>query len=83
MSKKSKIYIDGMKKYLIGQISKHEINAKVFLKNPVGVAEHPDTVATIEEELGKISEYKDKLEALNDLTFGGIVNYDSDDNWDE
>ena len=56
MSKKSKIYIDGMRKYLIGQISKHEINAKVFLKNPVGVAEHPDTVATIEEELGKISE---------------------------
>lgn len=81
MSKKSKIYIEGMRKYLIGQISKHEINAKIFLKNPVGVAEHPDTVATIEEELGKISEYKDKLEALDDLTFGGIDN--SNDDWDE
>jgi len=81
MSKKSKIYIEGMRKYLIGQISKHEINAKIFLKNPVGVAEHPDTVATIEEELGKISEYKDKLETLDDLTFGGIDN--SNDDWDE
>ena len=81
MSKKSKIYIESMRKYLIGQISKHKINARVFLKNPVGVAEHPDIVATIEEELGKISEYKDKLEALDDLTFGGIDN--SNDNWDE
>ena len=52
-----------MEKYLEGQIAKHTINAQVFMKNPVGVAEHPDTMATIEEELGKISEYKDKLYA--------------------
>ena len=71
MSKKSKIYVDSMRKYLVGQISKHEINAKVFLENPVGVAEHPDVVTTLEEELGKIAEYKDKLDALDDLTFGG------------
>ena len=71
MSKKTKIYVDNMRRYLTGQISKHEINARVFLDNPVGVAEHPDTVTTLEEELGKISEYKDKLDALEDLTFGG------------
>jgi len=40
-----------MKQYLEGQIAKHTINAQVFMKNPVGVAEHPDTMATIEEEL--------------------------------
>ena len=58
-----------MEKYLEGQIAKHTINAQVFMKNPVGVAEHPDTMATIEEELGKIAEYKDKLAALNAIGY--------------
>ena len=58
-----------MTTYLEGQIAKHTINAQVFMKNPVGVAEHPDTMATIEEELGKIAEYKDKLAALNAIGY--------------
>tara|TARA_B100000029_G_C16857418_1_gene697976 strand:- start:106 stop:306 length:201 start_codon:yes stop_codon:yes gene_type:complete len=59
-----------MEDYLIGQISKHQINAQVFLKNPVAVADHPDLATTLEEELGKIAEYQDKLIALKDLTSG-------------
>ena len=58
-----------MTKYLEGQISKHIVNAQVFMKNPVGVAEHPDTMATIEEELGKIAEFQDKLNALNQIGY--------------
>lgn len=60
---------ENMEKYLEGQIAKHTINAQVFIKNPVGVAEHPDTMATIEEELGKIAEYSDKLNALNAIGY--------------
>ncbi len=60
---------ESMIKYLEGQIAKHTINAQVFMKNPVGVAEHPDTMATIEEELGKIAEYSDKLQALNGIGY--------------
>ena len=58
-----------MKQYLEGQIAKHTINAQVFMKSPVGVAEHPDTMATIEEELGKIAEFQDKLNALNQIGY--------------
>ena len=58
-----------MTKYFEGQIAKHTINAQVFMKNPVGVAEHPDTMETIEEELGKIAEYEDKLNALNSIGY--------------
>ena len=58
-----------MKEYLEGQIAKHTINAQIFMKNPVGVAEHPDTMGTIEEELGKIAEYEDKLNALNSIGY--------------
>ena len=58
-----------MTKYFEGQIAKHTINAQIFMKNPVGVAEHPDTMGTIEEELGKIAEYEDKLNALNSIGY--------------
>ena len=37
------------------------------MQKGVGVAEHPDIMQTIEDELGKIAEYKDKLEALDTL----------------
>ena len=56
-----------MEKYLEGQIAKHEINASVFLNNPVGVAEHPGTMETLEQELAMIAEYRDKLAALQML----------------
>ena len=58
-----------MTKYFEGQIAKHTINAQIFMKNPVGGAEHPDTMGTIEEELGKIAEYEDKLNALNSIGY--------------
>ena len=60
---------EDMEKYLEGQIANHTINAQVFMKHRVGVAAHPDTMATIEEELGKIAEYKDKLAALNGIGY--------------
>ena len=53
--------------YLEGMIAKHAMNAQVLLESPVGVAEHPDIVQTIEGELGKISEYRDKLASLREL----------------
>ena len=33
----------------------------------VGVAEHPDILQTIEDELEKIAHYQDKLEALREF----------------
>ena len=46
-------------------IEKHRMNVEALLNNAVGVAEHPDLMATIEKELGIIAEYDDKLEMLN------------------
>jgi len=59
-----------LKKVLIGQMTRHKINAEALINNSVGIAEHPDIVATIEEELGKIAEYNDKLLALEDISDG-------------
>ena len=46
-------------------IEKHRVNVENLLRNPVGVAEHPDVMETIEKELAIMAEYEDKLEILN------------------
>jgi hypothetical protein len=58
---------ESLELYLVGQIAKHQVNAHVLINNPVGVAKHPDTLGTIEEELDKISDYTNKLVALKGL----------------
>ena len=42
-----------------------EANLEVYLTGYAGVAEHPDTLETIEKELAIIAEYDDQLEMLN------------------
>ena len=45
-------------------LAKHKTNVEVLLQKPVGVAEHPDTLETIEKELRIIADYDDQLEML-------------------
>ena len=37
----------------------------MLLQKTAGIAEHPDTLETIEKELAIIAEYDDQLEMLN------------------
>lgn len=46
------------------QIEKHVVNAEILMSNPVGVAEHPDVMESLEKELSQIAHYNDLLEAL-------------------
>ena len=39
----------------------------VYFKNSVGVGEHPDIIEAMDEQLDKLAQAKDKLEALKDL----------------
>jgi len=47
-----------------GHIAKHQANVEILLQNTVGVAEHPDTLETIEKELDIIAQYDDQIEVL-------------------
>lgn len=47
-----------------GHINKHKANVEILLQKPVGVAEHPDTLETVEKELKIIAEYDDEIEML-------------------
>lgn len=63
MSLKDRI-IDGLDKVFEAKIQSHIMNIEVLLGKPVGVAEHPDIMATIEGELDIISSYEDKRSCL-------------------
>lgn len=51
-------------------ILKHKINVEVLTKNSAGVAEHPDLMKTVEDELGQIAHWKDIKEvAISEFDF--------------
>ena len=58
---------ENMKEYLKGKVLYHETNVKIYFSNPVGIGEHPDVMAAIEEELEKVAEYKEKLQVLQEM----------------
>tara|TARA_E500000318_G_scaffold61537_1_gene57101 strand:- start:210 stop:419 length:210 start_codon:yes stop_codon:yes gene_type:complete len=56
--------IQALLKHAEGHIEKHIANINILLEKHVGVAEHPDTLATIEKELAIIAEYDDQVSML-------------------
>ena len=67
------IIADSMMSYLTGKVKYHKANVLVYLQNPVGIGEHPDIMAAIEEELAKCAEYHEKLEILGEILMGNDV----------
>ena len=57
--------IDGLVAKYNGDIGAARANVQVYLTNPVGIGEHPDIIAAIDQELIKIAEAEDKLLALD------------------
>jgi len=56
--------VQALLKHAEGHIQKHIANVNILLEKQVGVAEHPDTLETIEKELAIIAEYDDQIEML-------------------
>jgi len=56
--------IEAIKDHAKGHIKKHSMNVEVYLKNAVGVGEHPDVMEAIEKELDMIAKYNDQVETL-------------------
>jgi len=65
-----KMIADSMMSYLTGKVKYHQANVKVYLNSPVGIGEHPDILAAIEEELAKAAEYQEKLDQLGEILMG-------------
>ena len=60
------VLLGSARTYYMGMINRSIANMEVLLTNPVGIGDppHQDIQAVIEEELGKIADYHDKLEML-------------------
>ena len=54
-------------KKIEGDIETAKADLRVFLNNPIGVAEHIDYVITAEKKLEALAHAEDKLESLNKL----------------
>lgn len=56
-----KIIQDSTIKYYEGLIAKHTANVELIMNNPVSVAEHPDIIKMLVEEMSKLTNYRDQL----------------------
>ena len=54
-------------KKLEGEIEVAKADLRIFLANPIGVAEHIDYVITAEKKVEALAHAEDKLESLNRL----------------
>lgn len=51
-------------KKLEGEIAVAQANVEVYLKNSVGIGEHPDVVEAIETKIAKIAEAEEKIDTI-------------------
>lgn len=56
--------IESLAEHFYAHISKHRMNVRIMLENPMAIHDHTDFMGAIEKELAEIAEYQDKLEAL-------------------
>ena len=47
-----------------GNIAKAKANVEVYLHNPVGIGEHPDVLAAIQEQLDSIAHQEERIEVI-------------------
>ncbi len=61
--------IEALKASANGEIKKHLVNIDVYLHNPVGIGEHSNIMAAVEQELDGIAEKRIIVsEFMNDVT---------------
>jgi len=48
-----------------GNIAKAQANVEVYLHNPVGIGEHPDVLAAIQEQVDIIAHQQERIEVIN------------------
>jgi hypothetical protein len=52
-----------------GDIAVHTANISVYQSNPAGIGEHSDIIQTLDLEVEKLADAKDKLNAVQQLLF--------------
>ena len=56
--------LDALRQDAEGNISKARLNIEIYLKNPVGIGEHPDVLAAIQDQLDIIAHEQERIDKL-------------------
>jgi len=56
--------LEALKALAIGNIKKAKMNVEVYLKNPVGIGEHPDVLGAIQDQIDLIAKEEERLEVI-------------------
>ena len=56
--------INALRSQAVGNINKAKTNVEIYLHNPVGIGEHPDVLAAIQEQLDIIAHEEERIEVL-------------------
>lgn len=57
--------LDALRSEAQGIMAKARVNVEVYLHNPVGIGEHPDVLAAIQEQVDIICKQQERLDVLN------------------
>ena len=57
--------LDALRADANGNIAKAKANVEVYLENPVGIGEHPDVLAAIQDQLDIIAHEEERIEVLD------------------
>jgi len=57
--------LDALRADANGNIAKAKANIEVYLENPVGIGEHPDVLAAIQDQLDIIAHEEERNEVLD------------------
>ncbi len=56
--------LDALKLKYRGEMEFHRMNIDIYLKNPVGIGEHPDVLGAIDTEIEALAAVTEKLQTL-------------------
>ena len=57
--------LDALRSQCKGNIDKARVNVEIYLHNPVGIGEHPDVLAAIQDQIDAIAKEQERLEVIN------------------
>ena len=57
--------LDALRSQCKGNIDKARVNVEVYLHNPVGIGEHPDVLAAIQEQIDLIAKEEERLHVID------------------
>ena len=57
--------LNALRDNAVGNIEKAKVNIEIYLHNPVGIGEHPDVLAAVQEQLDIIAHEEERIEVLD------------------